>query len=66
MPSLLNRNKVRGMAAELSRRADEVSAVLDRCLVNTRVAYQPPFDVNDSFDEIAAAFIRKWEETAAS
>lgn len=61
-----DRDKVRGMAAELSRRADEVSAALDRCLVNTRVAYQPPFDVNDSFDEIVAAFIRKWEETAVS
>lgn len=61
-----DRDKVRGMAAELSRRADEVSAALDRCLVNTQVAYQPPFDVNDSFDEIVAAFIRKWEETAAS
>ena len=30
-----DRNKIRGMAIELGRRADEVSTKLDQCLVNT-------------------------------
>ena len=51
------------MAAALSRKADEISMSLDKCLVNTEVAYEPPFDVNDSFEEILSGFI---EKTAAS
>lgn len=54
-----DRNKVKGMAMELSRKADEVSGKLDQCLVNTMVSYAPPFDVNDSFDEILTAYIEK-------
>ena len=58
-----DRNRIRGMAAALSRKADEISMSLDKCLVNTEVAYEPPFDVNDSFEEILSGFI---EKTAAS
>lgn len=54
-----DRNRIKAMALELSRRADEVSAKLDRCLVNGEVAYRPPFDVNDSFDEIFTAFLEE-------
>ena len=32
-----DRNKIRGMAAALSKKADEISVSLDRCLVNTEV-----------------------------
>ncbi len=52
-----DRNKIKGMAVQLSRKADEVSGKLDKCLVNAEVSYEPPFDVNDSFDEILTAFI---------
>ena len=52
-----DRNKVRGMAAELSRKADETSAALDKCLVNTEVDYTLPFEMNDSFDAILSDFI---------
>ena len=51
-----DRKVVRNFAAELNRRADAVSAELDRCLVNSEVAYEAPFDVNDSFAEIFSAF----------
>ena len=54
-----DRNKIRGMAAELGRRADEVSAQLDRCLVNVPVDYTPPFEMNESFDVILSDFIEK-------
>jgi len=54
-----DRGKVKAMAVELSQKADAVSAQLDRCLVNGEVAYEPPFDVNDSFDELFTAFLEK-------
>lgn len=52
-----NRTRVRGMATELGRRSDEVSAALDKCLVNTPVDYDLPFEMNDSFDVILSDFI---------
>lgn len=52
-----DRNKIRGMAAELSGKADAVSAALDKCLVNTEVDYTPPFDINEGFDEILSDFL---------
>ena len=54
-----DRNKIRGMATELGRRADEVSARLDQCLVNTAVDYTLPFEMNDSFDTILSDFIQR-------
>ena len=54
-----DRNKIRGMAPELGRKADEVSAKLDQCLVNTAVDYALPFEINDSFDVILSDFIQR-------
>ena len=51
-----DRKVVRNFAAEMNRRADAVSSELDRCLVNSEVAYEAPFDVNDSFAEIFSEF----------
>ena len=45
------------MATELGRRSDEVSGALDKCLVNTPVDYDLPFEMNDSFDVILSDFI---------
>ena len=53
-----DRNKIRGMATELGRKADEVSAKLDQCIVNTVVEYVLPFEMNDSFDVILSDFIQ--------
>ena len=47
-----NRNKVRAFATGLSKKADQISAELDKRIVNTEVDYEPPFDVNDSFAEV--------------
>lgn len=47
-----DRNKICAFAAALNKRSDAISASLDKCLVNTEVAYEPPFDVNDTFSEV--------------
>lgn len=49
-----DRNKVKKFAASLNKQADAISAELDKCLVNTEVAFEPPFDVNDTFAEVLA------------
>ena len=51
-----NRNTVRKYAAQLSEKADNASAEIDRCMINYEVDYQPEFDVNDSFDEVFEKF----------
>jgi len=54
-----DRKVSRNFAAELNRKADAVSAELDRCLVTSEVKYETPFDVNDSFAEIFTAYTEK-------
>ena len=49
-----DRSKIRSYAAALSRKADEISADLDKRMVNTEVSYEPPFDVNDTFAVVLA------------
>ena len=51
-----DRNVVRRHLAALNRKADEISAAIDRCIVNSEVAYEAPFDVNDSFSVIFDSF----------
>ena len=51
-----DRKVARNFAAEMNRKADAVSAELDRCMFNSEVAYEAPFDVNDSFAEIFGAY----------
>ena len=53
-----DRNKIRKMCGDLSKKADEVSAALDSVMVNTQVEYTVPFDVNDTFAEAFEAFAR--------
>ena len=47
-----DRNKVRSYAAGLNKKADRISAELDKQLVITEVDFEPPFDVNDSFADV--------------
>lgn len=51
-----DRKVARNFAAEMNRKADAISAELDRRLVNSEVSYEAPFDVNDSFAEIFGAY----------
>ena len=52
-----DRNKIRSFAAGLNKKADRVSAELDRLLVNTQVCYEEPFDVNDTFADILRQYM---------
>ena len=52
-----DRNVIRRELQKLNRRADEVSAQLDLCLVTSSVDYEPPFDVNDSFSAAFETFL---------
>lgn len=54
-----DRNKVRSFAVGLSKKADQLSAELDRQLVNTEVVYEAPFDVNDTFADVLCWFIEQ-------
>lgn len=51
-----DRNKIRKMCADLSKKSDETSAALDAALVNTVVEYKTPFDVNETFAEAFEAY----------
>lgn len=48
-----SKDVMRRMLAE----ADKVSAEIDEAMINTTVDYTPVFDVNDSFEDVMAAFI---------
>ena len=52
-----DRNVIRRELQKLNRRADEVSAQLDLCLVTSTVEFEAPFDVNDSFAEAFETFL---------
>lgn len=51
-----DRNAVRKHATALSKKSDETSMEIDRCVVNADVSYEAPFDVNDSFAEVFQVF----------
>ena len=42
--------------------ADKNSADVDAAMVNTRVEYEPRFDVNDSFEDVMASFVPESSE----
>ena len=47
------------MCADLSIKSDEFSGQIDAAVVNTQVAYEAPFDVNDTFSDVFEAFAVK-------
>lgn len=51
-----DRNKIRKMCGDLSKKSDEISASLDAALVNAQVDYAAPFDVNDTFADVFESF----------
>ena len=50
-----DRNAARRYLSALNKKSDEVSAEIDRCIVNYDVEYTAPFDVNDTFEEVFEA-----------
>lgn len=54
-----DREKSRGVMREMIREADQVSANIDAALINTKVDYEPVYDVNESFEDVMAVFVSK-------
>lgn len=54
-----DRNVIRRELGKLNKASDETSAKLDLCLVTSKVDYEPPFDVNDSFADAFERFMEK-------
>lgn len=42
---------------EMISKADEISAAIDAAMINTKVAYEPVFDVNETFDDVMTDFL---------
>lgn len=45
-------------------KADEVSAAVDAAMINTVVEYEPPYDVNETYDDVLESFIQAHPEFA--
>lgn len=54
-----DRKAVRRYIHELDKKIDSISAEIDRCLVNSEVEYEPPFDVNDSLQTMLEDYFEK-------
>lgn len=44
---------------EMISKADGVSAAIDAAMINTKVDYEPVFDVNETFDDVMTDFLAK-------
>lgn len=52
-----DRDRAKDVVREIMSKADKVSAEIDAALINTQVEYEPPFNVNDSFDDVMEEFL---------
>lgn len=56
-----DRSRAKSVVREIMLQADRASAEIDSALINTQVEYEPPFNVNDSFDDVMEEFLAKRE-----
>ncbi len=61
-----NKEAAKIMMREVITKADEISAAIDAALINTAVAYEPPYDVNESFDDVLDAFVQSQGEVTTT
>lgn len=54
-----DRDAARAQARTLMEESDRASSSVEAALVNTVVAYNPPFDVNDSFEDVIREFLSR-------
>lgn len=52
-----DRNKVKAIAKTLIGECDDVSARIDKVMIDTVVDYNPPYDVNDTFEDVLDIFV---------
>ena len=57
-----NRTAAKRLLRDIVITADKNSADVDAAMVNTRVEYEPRFDVNDSFEDVMASFVPESSE----
>lgn len=60
-----DRGRAKSVVREIMLQADKASAEIDSALINTQVVYAPPFNVNDSFDDVMEEFLTKRESLSA-
>lgn len=56
-----DRDSAKKVMRSMITKADEVSSEIDAAMINTKVDYEPRFDVNESFDDVMAEFIADLE-----
>lgn len=59
-----DRGRAKSVIREIMLQSDKTSAEIDSALINTQVEYEPPFNVNDSFDDVMEEFLAKREVPA--
>ena len=59
-----DRARAKDVAREIMSKADLASAEIDAALINTQVDYVPPFNVNDSFDDVMEEFLAHRAKTS--
>lgn len=52
-----DRNKVKAIAKETAAKCDEVSASIDRIMVELAVNYEPWYSINDSYEDVMEQFL---------
>lgn len=55
-----NKAGAKTLMRETISRADEVSAAIDAAMINTKVDYEPVFDVNETFDDVMTDFLEQF------
>lgn len=56
----------KALMRETISKADEVSAAVDAAMINAAVEFEPPYDVNETFDDVLDTFIQRHPEFAPS
>lgn len=57
-----DKDAAKALMRETIAKADEVSAAVDAAMINTVVEYEPPYDVNESFDDVLDTFVQRHPE----
>ena len=57
MTEAYDRNRAKSVVRDIMVEADKASAEIDSAMINTRVEYEPPFNVNDSFEDVMEEFL---------
>ncbi len=61
-----NKDAAKRLMRDTIAEADKVSAAIDSAMINTVVEYEPPYDVNESFDDVLDTFVQHHPELASS